>query len=206
MTLPNPDTDQLLRQTAAGDDSAAQALLARYQSRLRRMVAVHLDRHVCARIDPSDVVQEALVEAYQLLPRYVDNPTISFYPWIRQIAWQRLIKVHRAHIASCRRSVYRENDVIMSLPDDSVCDLAAQLAPKSAGPEQFVMREEVREHVRAALEELRPQDRILLVMRYLEHMSLKEIGEALQITTAAAKMRHARALQRLERHLRDFFS
>jgi RNA polymerase sigma factor (sigma-70 family) len=61
----------------------------------------------------------------------------------------------------------------------------------------------MQERVRAALDVLRHVDRTVLVMRYLEHLSLKEISEATQTTVAAVKMRHARALQRLERVLRD---
>jgi RNA polymerase sigma factor (sigma-70 family) len=61
----------------------------------------------------------------------------------------------------------------------------------------------MRDRVRAALDELRPADRTLLVMRYLEHMTLKEIAEATQTTTAAVKKRHTRALERLERRLGD---
>jgi RNA polymerase sigma factor (sigma-70 family) len=59
----------------------------------------------------------------------------------------------------------------------------------------------MRERVRSVLDELPANDRELLVMRYLEHMRLKEISEVLNITPAAAKMRHARALVRLEQLL-----
>jgi len=58
MEASQPDTDELLRAAEQGDDTARQYLLARHRSRLRQMVAVHLDRRLAARIDPSDVVQE----------------------------------------------------------------------------------------------------------------------------------------------------
>ena len=57
--------------------------------------------------------------------------------------------------------------------------------------------------MRTAIDELRPQDRELLIMRYLEHMSLKEISEASEITLSVARKRHTRALERLERLLSD---
>ena len=65
------------------------------------------------------------------------------------------------------------------------------------------MQEEIRERVRATIAELKPQDRELLVMRYLEHMSLREISEATEITLSAVRKRHTRALERLENLLRD---
>ena len=99
MPYESPDTDQLLEQVAAGSDSAAQSLLARHRRRLSRLVAVHLDPRISARVDPSDVVQELLTEAFQRLPRYVIERPVSFYPWLRQIAWQRLRKLHRGGTA-----------------------------------------------------------------------------------------------------------
>jgi RNA polymerase sigma-70 factor (ECF subfamily) len=203
MPEPTPDTDQLFERTAAGDHSAAQELLIRFRPRLRRMVAVHLDQRISARVDPSDVVQEALAEAFQRLPEYIQKRTISFYPWLRQIAWQRLVKLHRRHLAAARRSVHREGDANVPLPDESVQELADRLAAGGTEPGQKLIRKEMRERVRAALDELRHADRTLLVMRYLEHMTLKEIGEALQTTTAAIKKRHTRALVRLEQLLSD---
>jgi RNA polymerase sigma-70 factor, ECF subfamily len=60
---PGPDTDQLLDRVTGGDAAARQALLARHRDRLRKMVAFHMDRRLAARVDPSDVVQEALADA-----------------------------------------------------------------------------------------------------------------------------------------------
>jgi RNA polymerase sigma-70 factor (ECF subfamily) len=199
----HPDTDLLLERTAAGDASAAQELLARCRPRLHRMVAVHLDRRISARVDPSDVVQETLAEAFQRLPEYINARTISFYPWLRRLAWQRLVKLRRSHLTAARRSVRREEEASLPLPDESVEQLANQLASSGTEPGQRLVREEMRERVRAAIDELRPQDRELLVMRYLEHMSLKEISETTAVSLSAVRKRHTRALERLERMLSD---
>lgn len=203
MPTPQPDTDQLLDRTAAGDASAAQELLTRYRPRLRQMVAIHLDRRVSARVDPSDVVQEALAEAYQRLPQFAHDRTVSFYPWLRKLAWQRLVKLHRDHVTRAKRSVLREVNVALPLPEDSVMQLANQLAATGTEPGQHLVKQEMRERVRTALKQLRPADRSLLAMRYLEHMSLKEISEATETTLSAARKRHTRAIQRLQRLLSD---
>jgi RNA polymerase sigma-70 factor (ECF subfamily) len=201
MAEPKPDTDQLLESAAAGDTAAAQELLAHCRPRLRRMVAMRLNPSVKARVDPSDVVQEVLAEAFQKLPKYLKDRPVSFYPWLRQIAWQRLVKLHRAHIATHRRSVKREDAGTLPLGDRSAAELADRLVASETGPSQRAVRSELRQRVRAALDQLSDVDRELLVMRYLEHLTLKEIAETLEITVAAAKMRHARALERLQREL-----
>ena len=63
MTASEPDTNDLLRQTGEGDRDARDRLLARHRGRLRKMIAWRLDRRLAPRVDPSDVVQDVLVEA-----------------------------------------------------------------------------------------------------------------------------------------------
>ena len=198
-----PDTDQLLNLVSEGDQFATQKLFDRYRPRLRGMVAVHLDQRIRMRVDPSDVVQEAFAEAFEKLPEYVQKRTISFYPWLRRIAWQRLVKLHEIHIEATRRSVEREDHCELPLPEDSVMQLAEKFAASDTEPGQALVKQEIRERVRAALDELPYSDREVLVMRYLEHLTINEISETLEVNQEAVKKRHLRALERLERVLGD---
>ena len=77
MTRHEPDTERLLEAAHSGDRSARGRLLERHRARLRRMVAVRLDRRLAARVDPSDVVQEALApeRLRRLLPG--DGPEVA---------------------------------------------------------------------------------------------------------------------------------
>lgn len=203
MHEPQPDTDQLLADASAGDEVAAHELLARCRPRLKRMVAVRLDPRLSARVDPSDVVQEALAEAHQKLSAYLQTRPVSFYPWLRSIAWERLVKTHRWHIGAARRSVHREGQAALLLSDASAAELADRLASPDTGPSDRVFRSELRRRAVEALEELADADRELLAMRYLEQMPMKEIAETLSISPAAARMRHLRALEKLEALLND---
>ena len=98
----------MLDRAGHGDARARQLLLERHRARLRRMVAVRLDRRVAARVDPSDLVQETLAEAAARLSDYLRRRPLPFYPWLRQIAWDRLVEAHRRHLRAGRRSVARE--------------------------------------------------------------------------------------------------
>jgi RNA polymerase sigma-70 factor (ECF subfamily) len=198
-----PDTDQLVQLAAKGDAAAAERLLARHRTRLHRMVSSRLDRSLSARIDPSDVVREAFAEAFQKLPEYLRTRPLSFYPWLRTIAWQRLVKLRRTHIGASRRSVRREQMPALPLAESSALMLADQFLAKGTDPGRRMIREELHTRVQSALKRMKTEDRELLSTRYLEQMSLKEISESLAISTAAAKMRQARALERLERLLSD---
>ena len=86
MAMPEPNTDELLNRAATGDRSAREQLWVRHRGRLRKMVAVRLDRRLAARVDPSDVVQEAILEADQMLSDYLVERPLPFYPWLRRLA------------------------------------------------------------------------------------------------------------------------
>ncbi|HTK78727.1 MAG TPA: RNA polymerase subunit sigma, partial [Gemmataceae bacterium] len=94
MTAQTSDSEELLRRAGGGDEPARQQLLARYRDRLRRMVAVHLDPRLAARLDPSDVVQDALLDAAGKLSHYLRTRPVPFYPWLRRLAWEHLVKLH----------------------------------------------------------------------------------------------------------------
>jgi RNA polymerase sigma-70 factor (ECF subfamily) len=192
-TVSQPDTEELIELTARGDAGARENLLVRHREKLLKMVAVRLDRAVAARLDPSDVVQEALAEAAQHLDEFLRTRPLPYYAWLRQFAWERLVKLHRHHIRSKKRSVTREEAWSMPLPEDSVLRLARVVAG-GASPSQALIRNELRERLRAALDDLSSHDREILVMRNLEQLS---IAEVLGMTEGAVKVRHLRALRRL---------
>jgi RNA polymerase sigma-70 factor (ECF subfamily) len=197
MTRLEPDTDQLLDQASHGDGAARQQLLSRHRGRLKAMVAARLDRRLAARLDPSDVVQEALAEAARKLDDYLHQRPLPFYPWLRQLAWDRLVKEHRAHLARARRSVQREEPGVLGLPDESVAELAQRLASSASSPSRHALRVELQGRVRAALALLGEADREVLVLRYLEQLPLHEVAAVLGVSVSAVKMRHVRALERL---------
>ncbi len=198
------DTGELLRRAERGDSSAVQLLLARHRSRLSKMVALRMDSRIAARVDPSDVVQDALLEATRRLPDYLHTRPLPFYPWLRQLAWERLVHLHGRHIRAQKRSVNREGPLQIGLPDESALQLADHFMASGTGPSDRVIRDEMRQRVRTALEKLALNDRELLVLRYLEQLSTKDIAAVLGISTGAVKTRHFRAVQRLQAVLSDY--
>lgn len=196
MTNCNPTTDELLLRIE-NDPEAKEQLLVRHQDRLCRMVAIRLDDRLKARVDPSDVVQDVLVEASNRLPQYVKERPIAFYPWLRRLAWERIVQLYRMHVEAQRRSVTREQRLNLPLPDNSAMMLADVLALSQSSPSQKLERKQMKAKIRAALDQLKSHDRELLILRYLERLSLREIAEVLGSTEVAIKSRHVRALKRL---------
>jgi RNA polymerase sigma-70 factor (ECF subfamily) len=200
MTTEMPDTMRLIERARAGDPAARHHLLDRHRGRLRRMVAVRLDRRLAARLDPSDIVQEALADAARRLSDYLRDRPLPFYPWLRRLVWDRLLELHRHH-GRARRSVAREEPEGLDLPDESVAVLAERLAANGTSPSRNLLRRELRDRVRAALDALGPRDREVLALRYLEQLTTAETAAVLGLSEGAVKSRLMRAILRLRDQL-----
>src|SRR5436309_3683126 len=96
-------TDRLLQQAADGDQQGWGVLLEQHRARLRRMVALRLDRRLQGRIDASDVIQDAYQEAWSRLPDYLRQPPAPFYMWLRFLTGQKLLELHRHHLGTQMR-------------------------------------------------------------------------------------------------------
>lgn len=193
------DTDRLVNLAVQGDLAARDRLFARHRDRLERMVAVRMDNLLRARFDPSDVVQEAYMEVSRRLSEYGQTRPIPFYPWLRQIAWERLVELHRWHFRKKRSVVREQHDVPLS--DESFCHLAEGLVASRSSPSGRLVRHELVERVRRAMSSLDVTSREILVLRHLEQLNTNEAAAVLGVSVSAVKSRHFRAMQRLMQEL-----
>jgi RNA polymerase sigma-70 factor (ECF subfamily) len=194
-----PDSDELLERVRRDDLAARECLLGRHRERLRSLVALHMDPRLLPRVDPSDVVQEALAEADRRLQDYLRRRPMPFFPWLREMALERLAQLHRRHVRCQKRSVEREELSLSGLPDDSMRELADRLARDSASDRGE--GEDLWHRLRAVLARLGERDREVVVLRHVEQLSVRETAAVLGISEAAVKVRHFRALERLRRLL-----
>src|SRR3979490_168427 len=117
----------LIQRAGAGDREALSALLARSRARLRRMVEMRLDTRLQARLDASDVVQDAYVEVAERLEEYVRDPKLPLFLWLRLVVGERLMKLHRHPLGTQMRDAGREVSFYRgALPAASSAALAAQ--------------------------------------------------------------------------------
>ena len=207
--MPDTESDEsqlLVARAAGGDVAALETVLARYRPRLRRMVMLRLDRRLATRIDESDVVQEALVQASQQIGEYARTQPVPFYPWLRAIAWNRLLDLHRRHILAQRRSVPPRAGL-----DPRTAGRIAQSIGRPPGrqrhaPSGRLQRLEQNARVRVALTQLADIDREVLTLRYLEELSSAEAAAVLGISGDTLLKRQVRALKRLRGLLDDLGS
>ena len=195
------DTDQLLQSAVSGNQDAADVLLQRHRQRLRTLVRTRLDSRLAGRVDPSDVVQDVLLAAHRRLDDYLREQPISFYAWLRQIALNRLTDLYRRHVLAAKRTLDREESPPSEMNDESVALLAERLVPSQSTPSEYLMRDELKQHVASALQRISADQREVIVMRHLEELSLKEIAAILDIPVGSVMSRHFRGLKALRRLL-----
>jgi RNA polymerase sigma-70 factor (ECF subfamily) len=189
----------LIERARAGDRAALNALLARHRDRLRRMVEIRLDARLQARLDASDVVQEAFVEVAGRLDEYLRDPQLPLFLWLRLVVGERLLRLHRHHLGARMRDAGREVSLYRgALPEATSAALAAQLLGKHTSPTQAVLRAERILRLQEALNALGPLDREILSLRHFEELTAAEAARVLGIEEAAAAKRYFRALKRLK--------
>lgn len=198
MSQDSSETNRLLRQAAQGDPEQFGAMLEQYRSRLRRMVAFRLDPRLQGRIDASDVIQETFLEASARLAEYLRKPLMPFFLWLRFLAGQKLVTLHRHHFGAQMRDAGREVSLYRGrLPETSSAALAAQLLGRDTRPSEAAVRAELKIRLQEALNSMDAVDREVLALRHLEQLSLAETAQVLGITESGASRRHLRALKKL---------
>src|SRR5262249_25338222 len=157
------------------------------------------DRRLQGRIDPSDVIQEAQLEAAERLAEYLRNPTMPFFLWLRLIAGQRLLALPPRHPDAPPRDAAPDRSLARpALPQATSAALAARLLGRVTSPSAAAIRAEMKARLREALDGMDPTDRDVLALRHFEQLSTAEAAQELGISEEAAKKRHVRALKRLK--------
>jgi RNA polymerase sigma-70 factor (ECF subfamily) len=197
------ETARLLRRAAEGHRESWGALLERHGARLRRMVALRLDPRLQGRIAASDVIQETYLEASARLAEYVRDPGMPFFLWLRFLAGQKLVTLHRKHLGTRMRDAGREVSLYRGrLPETTSAALAARLLGHDPRPSEAAARAELKVRLQEALNSLDPIDREVLALRHFEQLSWAETSQTLGTTEGAASKRYVRALTRLKAVLR----
>jgi RNA polymerase sigma factor (sigma-70 family) len=175
---------ELVAAVRAGDDSAFEELYRRYQPRIARFVCSML--HDAARCE--DVAQEAFLSALRRMRE--TDAEINFKPWIYQIA-------RNAAIDSYRRNSHAV-EVSMDADEGLRASDRTRLVGLEASPDAALVTKERLDHLQGAFDELSDVHTRVLVMRELEGMSYREIGQKLDLTRPAVESALFRARRRLE--------
>lgn len=183
------DNDQeLVRRVQAGDQSAFNLLVLKYQHRVLKLVG----RFVHDATEAEDVAQEAFLKAYRALSSFRGDS--AFYTWLYRIA----INTAKNALVSQRR---RPVDFDLDLQDPEQFERQARLKEADT-PEGVLLTEEIREVVERAMEQLPEDLRTAIVLRELEGLSYEEIAEAMDCPVGTVRSRIFRAREAIDKKLK----
>lgn len=183
------DTDQeLVRRVQAGDQTAFNLLVLKYQHRVLKLVG----RFVNDAAEAEDVAQEAFLKAYRALASFRGDS--AFYTWLYRIA----INTAKNALVSQRR---RPVDFDLDLQDPDQYDRQAKLKEADT-PEGVLLTDEIRTVVEEAMEQLPEDLRTAIVLRELEGLSYEEIAEAMDCPVGTVRSRIFRAREAIDKKLK----
>ena len=191
-------TTALIARARDRDAAAIGDLLNIYRDRLHRFINIRMDDRLRGRIDPSDVIQEACLAATRRMPDYFQQEDMPFYIWLRLIAAQKLIGLHRHHLHVQARNARRDVRFFDVLPNASSALLAAQLLGHATGPSQAAIRAEQQRRLKEVLDDMEPAEREIIVLRHFEQLSNAEAAQLMGWNESTTSTRHLRALKRLK--------
>ena len=190
--------EERLAKAIDGDSESFAKMFEDYRPRLRRMVDLRMDARARARFDPSDVLQEAFVEAARALPKYAEKrEQMPFFLWLRLITGDRLAKFHRKHLGTQKRDATREAKLVPDVVGASSIYLASQLVGEFTSVDHNLKVQEAKQQLEDALEAMDEKDREIIAMRHYEELSTEEIAIVLNMTKSGVLKRYARAIEKL---------
>jgi RNA polymerase sigma-70 factor (ECF subfamily) len=193
------DTTDPIDRLRGGDRRALAELFDEHRDRLRRMVELRIDARLRARLDASDVLQEAFLDVARDLDAYLADPKLPPLLWLRLHVGRRLTTLHRQHLGTKMREAGLEIALYHgALPEASSAALASMLLGRYTSPTKAAQRAERLLRVQEALNSLDPMDREVLALRHFEQLGHAEAAQVLGITQEAEAKRYFRALKRLK--------
>jgi RNA polymerase sigma-70 factor, ECF subfamily len=202
MSKHQPPDEILAERATCGDEQALAELFDRHRYRLRQMVKLRLDRRLQGRVDPSDVLQEAFLDLASELPSYSQKQAIPIFLWMRLVAGQRLMRVHRLHLGAEMRDARRDISLCRGgIPQATSQLLAAQLIGRCTSAAGAAIRAEIQLQLQEALDSMDDVDREIIALRHFEELDNCEAAAVLELSPDTARKRYVRALKRLQKIL-----
>ena len=203
---PSPSAPSSLEERVrAGDREALAELLAGQRAELRRYVEYRLDPRLRGRLSASDVLQEIYLSAQQRLEHFRELVDMPFRVWVRLLASQRLVDVHRKHMSAQARDAGIERSLDQPFrgagaavgSSASAVNLAARIVDDQTSPSQVALRRELLDQLVEAIGAMDPLDREVLALRHFDELTNDEVARLLDIPKGTASKRYIRALGRL---------
>ena len=180
--LPQFEDLELIHRCQTGDTEAFGGLVTKYRSKIFTLIY----RIVGNENDAWDLAQEAFLKAWQSIHRFQGRS--SFYTWLYKITMNLTIDSLRRQC--CRREVELDDAIPSFL----------------SGPGVNYDRAEIREQVYAALAQLTPEHRAVIVLKEIEDLHYQEIADILKLSIGTVMSRLFYGRKKLQATLRPLYN
>lgn len=168
------------------------ALFAQLRPEIKRLIERYLDRRLLRRVDPSDVVQSAYLDVHVRLARYLRERPMEVRPWLFFLAKMKTLETNQHHLASQKRDPGREVGNASGM---------REIPDTATSPSQAISREESRQRLLVAIDQLPENYRQIIQLRHVHNVSNRAASEQLGLSENAASKLYVRALNALQRIL-----
>ena len=175
--MPAADERQLIHQARNGDHAAYRTLVEQHMKQAYNVAFGFVHDHESAR----DILQEALIKAYEALPSF--RGEAQFSTWLQRI----VMNLSLNHLRGLHARTKREVPGIIDVPDH--------------GHESLFLRSDHQEHIERALHELPTLQRAVVILRHVEGLSTRQVSEILHCSEGTVKTHLFRGLRKLRKRL-----
>lgn len=169
--------------------------LNRFRGYLRILAEMELGGHLQGKVDPSDIVQQSLLEAHQNLPQFRGSSDAELAAWLRQILSRNALNVVR-DFRTGKRDIKREVQIAQRIEQSSM-RLDNFLAAQQSTPSQQLVRNEQSLRLIDAIYQLPEDQRTAVIQKHLQNRSLAEIALEMNRSTLAVAGLLKRGLKQL---------
>jgi RNA polymerase sigma-70 factor (ECF subfamily) len=202
MDVSGSPAEDLLRRARDGDEDACGLLLEAYRGYLTILARMQMDPNLQGKVDPSDVVQEAFLEAHRDFPQFQGQTEAELRAWLRRVLATSLADQSRRYLGTRRRDPRLERHLAAALDRSSQALERGLMAPDSSPSDRAARREDAR-RLAEALERLPADYRDVLLLRHFQGLTFPEIARRLGRTLDGVKNLWLRGLARLRRGLEE---
>src|SRR6516165_7702595 len=194
MTTSGADLRRLIERAQREEPGALDRLLDSYRHYLKLLARTGIDASLQGKADPSDLVQETFLKAYQHFGQFRGQGEAELTAWLRQIMIRNLADLDRRyHLAEGRRRC-RECSLEQLLAESSQA-LDNLLAGAAGSPSESAQRREMSVVLANALAELSDEQREVIVLRSLQEQDWPKVARRMGRSAGAVRMLWVRALK-----------
>jgi RNA polymerase sigma-70 factor, ECF subfamily len=197
-----PSITGLLQLARAGDRQALDRLFAACRSYALILAQAQVGSWIQAKMDPSDLVQQSMLEAYRAFDSFQGETGAEWLAWLRRILQRNAVDQARYFGDAEKRKVGKEVSPAGARRTGGAADIP-ELAADSLTPSEQLIEHERELMVAEALTQLSPEHREVILLRNLQGLSFQEVARQMNRSRPAVQMLWMRALRKLQTVLEE---